>query len=42
MGQARMAFITADLDYKLAQLEWMTLSSSLAERFLGLPAEEVL
>ena len=42
MVQARIAFINADLDYKLAQLEWMTLSNSLAERFLGLPAKEVL
>lgn len=42
MVQARIAFITAELDYKLAMLEWMGLSNSLAQRFLGLPAKEVL
>ena len=42
MVQARIAYINADLDYKLAQLEWMSLSNSLAQRFLGLPAKEVL
>ena len=42
MVQARIAFISADLDYKLAMLEWMDLSNSLAQRFLGLPAKEVL
>ena len=42
MVQARIAFISADLDYKLAMLEWMDLSNSLAQRFLGVPAKEVL
>jgi outer membrane protein TolC len=42
MVQARIAYITADLDYKLAMLEWMNLSNSLSQRFLGLPAKEVL
>ena len=42
MVQARIAYISADLDYKLAMLEWMDLSNSLAQRFLGLPAKEVL
>ena len=42
MVQARIAFINADLDYKLAMLEWMDLSNSLSQRFLGLPAKEVL
>ena len=42
MVQARISYITADLDYKLAMLEWMDLSNSLSQRFLGLPAKEVL
>ncbi len=42
MVQARIAYINADLDYKLAMLEWMDLSNSLSQRFLGLPAKEVL
>ena len=42
MVQARIAYISAELDYKLAQLEWMDLSNSLAQRFLGLPAKELL
>lgn len=42
MVQARIAYINADLDHKLAQLEWMSLSNTLAQRFLGLPAKEVL
>ena len=42
MVQARIAYINAELDYKLAQLEWMDLSNSLAQRFLGLPAKELL
>ncbi len=40
--QARIAYINAELDYKLAQLEWMELSNSLAQRFLGLPAKELI
>ena len=40
--EARIAFINADLDYRLAMLEWMDLSNSLSQRFLGLPAKEVL
>ncbi|MFT3958429.1 MAG: TolC family protein [Desulfovibrio sp.] len=42
MVQARIAYINAELDYKLAQLEWMDLSNSLAQRFLGMPAKELL
>ena len=42
MVQARIAYINAELDFKLAQLEWMDLSNSLAQRFLGLPAKELL
>ena len=42
MVQARIGYINAELDYKLAQLEWMDLSNSLAQRFLGLPAKELL
>ena len=42
MVQARIAYINADLDYKIAMLEWMELSNSLSQRFLGLPAKEVL
>lgn len=39
---ARIAYIQADLEYKLAQLEWMQLANLLQERFLGLPAKEIL
>lgn len=42
MVQARIAFINAELEYKLAQLDWMELSNVLAQRFLGLPAKEVI
>lgn len=39
---ARIAYIQAELEYKLAQLEWMYLANLLQERFLGLPAKEIL
>ncbi len=39
---ARIAYIQAELDYRLAQLEWMYLANLLQERFLGLPAKEIL
>ena len=42
MVQARIAFINAELEYKLAQLDWMELSNVLPQRFLGLPAKEVI
>lgn len=42
MVQARIAYIKAELDHKLAQLEWMTVANVLQERFLGLPAKEVV
>ena len=42
MVQARIAYINAELDYKLAQLDWMELSNVLPQRFLGLPAKEVI
>ena len=42
MVQARIAYIKAELEYKLAQLDWMELSNVLPQRFLGLPAKEVI
>ena len=39
---ARIAYIQAELEYKLAQLEWMQLANVLQERFLGPPAKEIL
>jgi outer membrane protein TolC len=39
---AKIAHIEADLEYNLANLEWMYLSNSLQERFLGLPAKELM
>jgi outer membrane protein TolC len=39
---AKIANIEADLEYNLANLEWMYLSNSLQERFLGLPAKELM
>ncbi|MDE5878799.1 MAG: TolC family protein [Desulfovibrio sp.] len=41
-ANARIAHIQAELEYKLAQLEWMQLANVLQERFLGLPAKEIL
>ncbi len=42
MVQAQISLIRAELACELAQLEWMYLATSLQERFLGLPAKEVL
>lgn len=42
MIQAHINFINAQLEYKLAQLEWMYLANVLQERFLGQPAKEIL
>ena len=42
MVQAQIALIRAELTCELAQLEWMYISTSLQERFLGMPAKEVL
>lgn len=39
---ARLAHIKAELEYKLARLEWMYVANLLQERFLGLPAKEIL
>ncbi len=38
---ARIAFVQAELDYKLAQIAWMTVAGVLKERYIGLPAEEI-
>ena len=40
--QARVAYIKADLECRLARLEWMYVANLLQERFLGLPAKEIL
>lgn len=42
MVRARIAHINADLENRLAQLEWMWVANTLQERFLGLPAKEVI
>lgn len=42
MVNARIALIEAELEYKLAQLDWMYLANILQERFLGLPPREVM
>ena len=40
--KARIDHIKAELEYRLAQLEWMQLANVLQERFLGPPAKEIL
>ncbi len=40
MLEARIDLIQAELEYKLAQLDWMYVANVLQERFLGLPAKE--
>ncbi len=42
MVAAHIAFIQAELEYKLAQLKWMYVANVLQERFLGLPAKEFM
>jgi len=42
MVQARIAHIEAELEHRLARLDWMYLANILQERFLGLPAKEVI
>ena len=42
MVQASIAHIEAELEYRLANLDWMYLANILQERFLGLPAKEVI
>ncbi|MDR1777762.1 MAG: TolC family protein [Desulfovibrio sp.] len=42
MVQARIALIEADLELRLAKLDWMFLAGILQERFLGLPARDLL
>lgn len=42
MVQSRIAYIQAKLDYDLARLKWMLTANVLQERFLGLPAKEVV
>ena len=41
-ANARIAYIQAELEYRLAQLDWMQLANVLQERFLGPPAKEIL
>ncbi len=38
---ARIAFVNAELDFKLAQLTWMDVAGILKERYIGKPAREV-
>lgn len=42
MIQSRINLIQADLQYKLAMLDWMYIANVLQERFLGLPAKEFM
>ena len=42
MVNARITYIKAELEYKLANLEWMYVANLLQERFLGLPAKEFI
>ncbi|MDO5484445.1 MAG: TolC family protein [Desulfovibrionaceae bacterium] len=42
MVKARIAHIEAELEYRLANLDWMYLANVLQERFLGLPAKELI
>lgn len=42
MIQARLHYLDAELNYKLANLSWMYLANVLQERFLGPPAKEVM
>ena len=41
MVQSRIKLIEAELELKLANLEWMYVANLLQERFLGLPATEI-
>ena len=41
MVQSRIKLIEAELELKLANLEWMYVANLLQERFLGLPAMEI-
>ena len=41
MVQAQLNYINTELDYRLAQLEWMHVSGLLQKRFLGLPDREL-
>ncbi|MBQ9406598.1 MAG: TolC family protein [Desulfovibrio sp.] len=40
--KARIEHIKAELEHRLAQLAWMTVATVLQQRFLGLPAREVM
>ncbi len=42
MVKARISYIEAEMEYKLANLEWMYVANLLQERFLGLPAKEFM
>ena len=42
MANARIALIQAELNYKLAHLDWMYLANVLQERFLGLPLKNLM
>ena len=40
-GKCRIKLVEAELELKLANLEWMYVANLLQERFLGLPATEI-
>ncbi len=40
-SNARIAYVQAELDYKLARLRWMSVAGVLQERFIGKPKSEV-
>ena len=42
VANAKIRYIEAELDYKLAQLQWMYLANLLQERFLGLPLKNLM
>ena len=42
MANAKIRYIEAELEYKLAHLQWMYLANVLQERFLGLPPKNIL
>lgn len=42
MVKARISYIEAEMEHKLANLEWMYVANLLQERFLGLPAKEFM
>ncbi len=41
LTEARIAYVNAELEYKLAQLTWMSVAGVLKERYIGKPAREL-